>query len=285
MPRPIRLAISTCPNDTFAFHGLLKERVDLRGLDLEVQLLDIEQLNRGFAHGEFDVAKVSFVAAMAEAAHAVVLPAGAALGFGVGPVLLANRPDSLAAIAARTNGEHPIEIACPGERTTAAFLCRALLPFPIAPRHMLFSEIMPAVATGQVPLGVCIHEGRFTWQERGLALVADLGTLWETRTTTPLPLGGIVARRDLGRQTLLSLTEVIRASVEYGLTHRDETLTTMRQFAQEFSDEVLFQHVDLYVNAWTLELGALGRNALRVMQAHAGQIHPDWTVPLEVIDT
>ena len=284
MAHVIQLAISTCPNDTFAFHAILERRIDLHGLAFEIHLMDIEQLNQGFSRGDFDVCKVSFVAAMAEAARCVVMPAGAALGFGVGPVLLANRPATLESLAERARATGPIEVACPGQWTTATFLCQTLLPFSIVPRQMPFSEIMPAVAAGQVPLGVCIHEGRFTWQDRGLAWVADLGTLWETRTGSPLPLGGIVARRDLGTALLSQVATVIRASVEFGLAHREETLPTLRRYAQEFTDEVLLQHVDLYVNAWTVDLGTAGRNALRTMQAFATKVYPEWSAPLEVLD-
>jgi 1,4-dihydroxy-6-naphthoate synthase len=281
----IQLAISPCPNDTFAFHAILHRRIDLRGLQFDVRFLDIEELNSRFAAGDFDACKVSFVAALDWSPFAVVLPAGAALGFGVGPLLLADQPVTLEALAALAAGSGPLEVACPGEHTTATFLCTTLLPFPVRPRQMRFSEIMPALQSGEVTLGVCIHEGRFTWRRAGLHCVADLGSLWEARTAAPLPLGGIVARKRLGADTLRTIAAVIRDSVQFGLDHRAETLPTMRAHAQEFSDEVLLQHVDLYVNQWTLELGDVGRSALRTMQALAAQRPPAVGPPLEVLET
>ena len=127
----------------------------------------------------------------------------------------------------------------------------------------IFSNIMPALQNGSADFGVCIHEGRFTYQESGLALVEDLGTRWEHETDCPLPLGGILARRDLGSDLIETIQSVVRASVEFGLQNRDETIPTMRKYAQEFNDDVLMKHVELYVNDWTVDLGDTGRAALK----------------------
>jgi len=253
--RPIRLGISTCPNDTFAFHALMTRRVDWRGLDFEVELLDIQQLNDSLFAGEFDVAKASFHAALLLADDCVVLPSGSALGFGVGPLLLAARP-----------GETPHSAdqitLCPGKQTTATMLLRMFYPDKTTVRQVVFSDIMPALQNGTADFGVCIHEGRFTWKEQNLALVEDLGTRWERETESPLPLGGIVARRSLGDDVIANVQAVIHDSIRYALAHRDEPLATMRRYAQEFDDEVLMRHVDLYVNDWTIHLGTVGTAAL-----------------------
>jgi len=260
--RTIRLGISTCPNDTFAFHGLLTRAVDWRGLDFEVELLDIEALNERMGRGEFDVCKLSFAAALGLAREIVVLPSGSALGFGVGPLLLAARAGT------RPTGPGQLTL-CPGEQTTATLLFSLFHPGTTRIEQVVFSEIMPRLAAGTADFGVCIHEGRFTWQASGLALVEDLGSRWETETGSPLPLGGIVAARQLGGETIAAVQGVIRDSLELAVSDPRVALPTMRAHAQEFDDGVLLQHVDLYVNDWTLDLGEVGRHALDQFSARA----------------
>jgi 1,4-dihydroxy-6-naphthoate synthase len=253
--RTIRLGISPCPNDTFAFHGLLTGAVDRRGLDFDVHLLDIEELNERMGRGEFDVCKVSFAAALTMADATVVLPSGAALGFGVGPLLLAAAADTRPADARQlTLG--------PGRLTTAALLFDLFHPRTTRVEHVVFSEIMPRLAAGTADFGVCIHEGRFTWQAHGLHLVEDLGSRWEAETAAPLPLGGIVAARRLPDEVIAAVQGVIRDSLAAALADRTAALPTMRAHAQEFADDVLMRHVELYVNDWTVDLGATGRRAL-----------------------
>ena len=265
MSEIIRLGISTCPNDTFAFHGLLTQAVDWRGLEFEVQLLDIQELNDRLLAGDFDVAKTSFHAALHLADRFVVLPSGAALGFGVGPLLLA--------AAAGTVPTSPAQLTvCPGRHTTAALLYELFHPRTTRVEHVVFSEIMPALAAGRADFGVCIHEGRFTWQQHGLALVEDLGSRWEAETGSPLPLGGIVASRRLPTDTIAAVQGVIHDSLQFALADRNRPLPTMRAHAQEHDDAVLMQHVDLYVNEWTVELGPTGERALRELSARAAAI-------------
>jgi 1,4-dihydroxy-6-naphthoate synthase len=252
----IHLGISTCPNDTFAFHGLLNHCVDWRGLQFEVELIDIQQLNNRLFAGEFDVAKTSFHAALLLSDQTVVLPSGSALGFGVGPLLLAARSDERPENSAQTT-------ICPGQDTTATLLFQLFYPETTEIRHVLFSEIMPDLTQGKADFGVCIHEGRFTWQNVGLSLVEDLGTRWEQETFCPLPLGGIVARRSLSHDTIAAVQAVIHDSLQLALADRSLALPTMRKYAQEFDDTVLMQHVDLYVNDWTINLGNVGKNALK----------------------
>jgi len=262
MNRTIRLGISTCPNDTFAFHGLLTRAVDWRGLSFEVELLDIEQLNERLARGDFDVCKTSFHAALALADEIVVLPSGSALGFGVGPLLLSAKPDTIPTSRDQLT-------LCPGRHTTAALLFGLFHPGTTRVEHVVFSEIMPMLRAGQAQFGVCIHEGRFTWQQQGLGLVADLGTRWEAETRCPLPLGGIVASRRLPAETIAAVQRVIHDSLRFALADRAAPLPTMRAHAQEFDDRVLMQHVDLYVNEWTVDLGAVGIHALDELSARA----------------
>jgi 1,4-dihydroxy-6-naphthoate synthase len=270
---PIKLAISTCPNDTFAFHAILENKIDRGGLDLDIQLLDIQQLNDGLFAGAFDVAKASFHAAALLADSTLVLPSGSAIGFGVGPLLLAAKentsPDSWP-----TNS--PSSTLCPGQHTTAAMLFQMFYGEAVTQNrttvsHTLFSDIMPALQNANADFGVCIHEGRFTWREQGLACVTDLGTRWEKETGSPLPLGGILAKRDLPIDTISQVQSLIKRSIEYGLANRDETIETMRRYAQELDDDVLFSHVDLYVNDWTVDLGDIGKAALQTLSQAAKQ--------------
>lgn len=262
MSRTIRLGLSTCPNDTFAFHGLLTRAVDWRGLEFAVELLDIEQLNERLLGDGFDVAKTSFHAALHLADDHVVLPSGSALGFGVGPLLLSAAP--------ATRPEHTGQLTlCPGRHTTAALLFALFHPHSTRVEHVVFSEIMPQLEAAEADFGVCIHEGRFTWKQRGLSLVEDLGTRWEQQTGCPLPLGGIVASSRLPAATIATVQQVIHDSLQFALADRTATLPTMRKYAQEFDDRVLLQHVDLYVNAWTLDLGVEGRRALDELSARA----------------
>ena len=265
MSRTIRLGISTCPNDTFAFHGLLTRAVDWRGLRFEVELLDIEQLNERLLGGGFDVGKTSFHAALHLADDHVVLPSGSALGFGVGPLLLSAAPGM------RPENTSQLTL-CPGRHTTAALLFALFHPNTTRVEHAIFSDIMPRLEGGEADFGVCIHEGRFTWQQRGLGLVEDLGTRWEQETGCPLPLGGIVAASRLPEEAIATVQQVIQDSLRFALADRQAALPTMRRYAQEFDDRVLMQHVDLYVNAWTLDLGVEGARALDELSARAASI-------------
>ena len=265
MKQSIRLGISTCPNDTFAFHGLLTRAVDWRGLDFQIELLDVETLNERLLTGGFDVCKASFHAALLAATDVVVLPSGSALGFGVGPLLLA----SASGARPRHSGQLTL---CPGRHTTASLLFDLFHPRTTRVEQVVFSEIMPRLSAGTAEFGVCIHEGRFTWEAQGLALVEDLGTRWETETACPLPLGGIVASRRLPDATIATVQRVVHDSLMLSLRDRNAALPTMRAHAQEFDDRVLMQHVDLYVNEWTIDLGPSGAMALDELSARAASL-------------
>ena len=262
MSQPIRLGISTCPNDTFAFAALLEHRVDWRGLDFQVELLDIQQLNERLFAGDFDVAKTSFHAALHLAEETVVLPSGSALGFGVGPLLLAAQPDD----APRARSQLAL---CPGRHTTAMMLFQMFYRDTVRVEQAVFSDIMLRLRAGTADFGVCIHEGRFTWQAEGLSLVEDLGTRWEAETNMPLPLGGLVARRSLLTSQLATIQAVIHDSLQTARAAPATALPTMRRYAQAFEDAVLMQHVDLYVNDWTVDLGEVGREALGMLSRQA----------------
>jgi 1,4-dihydroxy-6-naphthoate synthase len=272
MSRRLRIGISPCPNDTFVFCELL------RGSEYEIELANVEELNRRFAAGELDAAKCSFHAARSLGRTAVVLPAGAALGFGVGPLLLARAGARPLAADSR--------VLCPGEGTTAHLLFRRFHPTAKRVEHVVFSEILPGLARGEADYGVCIHEARFTFARHGLAQVEDLGATWERATGLPLPLGGILARRELGAARLSRLVSAIRGSLAFARAHPAEALATMRRHAQELDDRVIGQHVELYVNRWTDDLGKEGRDALRKLHeiARDAGFAPGDGPPIEVFD-
>jgi 1,4-dihydroxy-6-naphthoate synthase len=265
--QPLRLGISPCPNDTFTFAGILAQAGGgqrLSPLDFEVVLRDVQELNEALARGEFDVAKASFHAALHLKDNYGVLPVGAALGFGVGPILLAATSQR-----AKRLPEKGDRVLCPGGWTTAALLFQILVPNGPKPRHCIFSEIIPALESGEADYGVVIHEGRFTFQERGLHLVTDLGEAYEQETGMPVPLGGILARKDLSPQRLEKVVAAIRCSLEGSRKDPQRCFPIMAQHAQELSEEVLWEHVRLYVNDATLELGDSGRMALKVFEEKA----------------
>lgn len=278
MNAPLRLGISTCPNDTFAFHGLLSGAVRVPDLELEIELHDVQVLNEALAAGQFDIAKGSFHAAFHLAAELCVLRPGSALGFGNGPLLLASKRAPVEARARR--------VLAPGRWTTATLLMAILHPEESALEHCIFSEIMPALVEGSADLGVCIHEGRFTWEEQGLEFVEDLGQSWQARTGAPLPLGGIFARRSLDPGALGAVQGAIAESIAFGRAHPDQALESMRAHAQEQSDEVLQAHVELYVNEHTEALGPEGIEAIRLLEreARAAGVLGAATPLLEVFD-
>ena len=279
MVERLQLGISTCPNDTFAFHGLLSGAIRVPGLELSIELHDVEELNEGLFEGRYDLAKGSFFAALQLSAELVVLRTGAALGFGNGPLLLTARGELESGLIAPEN-----RVLAPGEWTTATLLYRLFHSGEGQLEQRLFSDIMPALERGEADFGICIHEGRFTYAGRGLRQVEDLGATWEAETGAPLPLGGIFARRRLGAERIAAVEAALAASIEYARAHPSEALVSMRRYAAEQTDEVLLAHVELYVNESTRRLGDEGRAALVALERRArakglvGAEHP----PLEV---
>ena len=256
MTKSVRIGISTCPNDTFCFHALLEGVVQPEGIELEFTLADVEELNEGMLKGSFDVGKMSFHAALLQAQKFYVLPAGSALGYGVGPLLLGRAENK------RWDPKQAHRTLAPGRYTTATLLMRLFYPEQEELEQTVFSEILPALQTNAADYGVCIHEGRFVWESLGLACIEDLGERFEKETNSALPLGGICVQRALEPTLAQTLARAISDSLEWGLAHPAACLPTMRRYAQEQKDEVLQSHVDLYVNEWTRDLGEEGRRSL-----------------------
>ena len=267
----LSLAFSPCPNDCFMFDAMVHRRIDLEGLEFAATLGDIEALNEAAFAGAVDVTKLSFHAYAYCADRYVLLDAGSALGRRCGPLVISKRPISPSEVA-----EGGLRLAIPGRYTTANFLCSLAFPRAQDKTPLLFSEIEPAVLDGRFDAGVIIHENRFTYQSRGLRKVVDLGEFWEGETGAPIPLGGIVVKRSLPDEVKVRLNRVMRRSVEYAFAHPDASLPFVREHAQEMSDDVMYQHIQLYVNEYSVDLGAEGRRAIEVLfdRARAAGIVP-----------
>lgn len=245
------LHISPCPNDTFAFDALINGRI-AHDFDLAVEYHDIEVLNKGVLRGEPDISKISYSVYPQIADRYVLLDSGSALGRGNGQLLV------------RRAGERsPIRrVASPGLNTTANALLVRYFPNVEHVEPMLFSEIAEAVERGEVDAGVLIHEGRFVYERRQLELVADLGQLWEQETGMPLPLGAIVAKRELGSGQIAAFEQLLAESVRYAMGHPAASREFVKEHAQELEDEVIDKHIALFVNDFTISLGDEGRRAV-----------------------
>ena len=256
----LTLAFSPCPNDCFIFDAMVHGRIDLEGLEFEVRLADVEALNTAAFGEEVDITKLSFHAYAYCADRYILLDAGSALGRNCGPLLISKRPISSEEAAAGK-----LRIAIPGKYTTANFLLGYAFPLATSKTELLFSEIEPAVLDGRYDAGLIIHENRFTYQAKGLRKIIDLGEYWESTTAAPIPLGGIVIRRSLADDVKQKVNRVLRRSVEYAFAHRDASLPYVRAHAQEMDDEVMYKHIDLYVNQYSIDLGSDGRRAIEIL--------------------
>ena len=256
----LTLAFSPCPNDCFMFDAVVNRRIDLEGLEFEVRLADVEALNKAAFVGEVDVTKLSYHAFAYCARDYVLLDAGSALGRNCGPLLVSKRPISPEEVASGA-----LRIAIPGKYTTANFLLGLAFPGARDRSELLFSDIEAAVLDGRFDAGLIIHENRFTYAAKGLRKIVDLGEFWEGETGAPIPLGGIVARRSLPESVKQATNRVVRRSVEYAFAHRAASLPLVRAHAQEMSEQVMYQHIDLYVNEYSVDLGVEGRRAVQLL--------------------
>ncbi|MBV6440583.1 MAG: 1,4-dihydroxy-6-naphthoate synthase [Haliscomenobacteraceae bacterium CHB4] len=267
----LSLGFSPCPNDTFIFDAMLRGKVDTEGLAFEVFMEDVEALNRRAFAGGIAVTKLSYHAFAYLTDRYALLDAGSALGNNCGPLLVARQPMTNAGIESA-------RIAIPGKMTTANFLLSLAYPHARDKQETLFSEIEDAVLEGKAGAGLIIHENRFTYEQRGLVKLLDLGEFWETTTGLPIPLGGIVVRRDLPLEIQQKLNRVMRRSVEYAFANPADVMPFVRQHAQAMDDAVMQAHIDLYVTRYTADLGQKGREAVREMFriAREKEVIPDY---------
>lgn len=254
----LSLGFSPCPNDTFIFDALVHGKVDTEGITFEVVMDDVEALNRRAFAGQIDITKLSYHAFAHLTHQYVLLDAGSALGKNCGPLLVARQPLAPDAI----NAAH---IAIPGEMTTANFLLSLAFPDARNKTPFLFSDIEDAVLENRCDAGLIIHENRFTYAQKGLVKLIDLGEFWETTTGLPIPLGGIVVRRDLPEAIQQKVNRALRRSVEYAFAHTDDVMPFVRAHAQAMEDAVMRAHIDLYVNNYTIDLGEQGKKAVQEM--------------------
>lgn len=273
--RTLSLGYSPCPNDTFIFYALSHGRIPLAGLQIRERLEDVETLNTLALDQALDLTKISYHAFGHLRRDYALLRSGSALGRGCGPLVVAREPRELASLRGQT-------IAIPGRLTTANLLlqlCDEGFQKVVA---MPFHRIMAAVAAGEVDAGVIIHESRFTYQELGLHQVIDLGHWWEADSGLPIPLGGILARRSLGVELIETIESALRQSVEFAQTHPEETRSYIKQHSQELADAVIDNHIALYVNDFTRNLGDEGVDAITTLlqRAETRGLIPPCALPL-----
>ena len=268
----LSLGFSPCPNDCFMFDAIVHKRIDSEGLEFSLCLADVEALNKAAFAGKVDVTKLSYHAFAHCAFQYALLDAGSALGRNCGPLLVSKRTISSDEVAAGK-----LRIAIPGRYTTANFLLGLAFPGARDTTELVFSAIEPAVLNDEYDAGLIIHENRFTYEAKGLKKIVDLGEFWEGETGAPIPLGGIVVNRSLPDDVKQRVNRVVRRSVEYAFAHRTASLPFVREHAQELSEEVMYRHIDLYVNEYSIDLGREGRRAVELLfeRARAAGIIPE----------
>jgi 1,4-dihydroxy-6-naphthoate synthase len=250
----IDLGFSPCPNDTFIFDALVNHKIDTKGYDFKLHLEDVQTLNEWALQGKLPFSKISYGVWPKLKNQYQLLQSGGALGKGVGPLLIYKglQPDA-----------STMRVAIPGRDTTAHLLFSLALPEVTNKVFLVFNEIEDAVLSGKVDAGVIIHENRFTYAARGLTQWMDLGQYFETSFNAPIPLGGIIARKDQPQETIQLMDRLIQESVAYAFKNSYQTLPEFVQsHAQEMSEQVMRQHIDLYVNDFSIQMGEVGKNAI-----------------------
>jgi len=253
----LKLAFSTCPNDTFMFHALVSGIIKT-DYKFEISLTDIEDLNNMALKKENDITKVSFSALSGVLNDYVLLRSGAALGRGCGPMIVSSNNDNIKNLKNLKNKR----IAVPGMNTTAALLTRLYAGSDLDLIPMPFYEIMPCVRDNKADLGVIIHEGRFTYKNYNLVSCLDLGQWWEDTTGLPIPLGGIAVKRNLGSEVIKQIETALSESVLYAFKNPDASSEYIKKYAQEMEEDVIKEHIELYVNEFSVNLGKEGENAV-----------------------
>lgn len=256
----LTLGFSPCPNDTFIFDALVNKKIETGTFEFEPVLEDVETLNRWALEGKLDITKLSFPAFFRSLDNYTLLNAGSALGKGVGPMLITDATAELS-----TEEINQATIALPGINTTANLLFSFAYPEAKNKQFMLFSAIENALINKEVDLGVIIHENRFTYQQKGLHKVKDLGEYWEEKMKVPIPLGGIAINQSVKRSTALAINALIRQSLEFAFSHYPAIPDYVKQHSQEMSETVMRQHIDLYVNNYSIDLGEEGQLAIRTL--------------------
>lgn len=258
----LTLGFSPCPNDTFIFDAMVNGKIDTRGLTFDYVMEDVETLNQWAMAGKLDITKLSYNTFLHTVDKYALLHSGSALGKGVGPLLIAKQALDLSNAA-------DFKIAIPGINTTANLLLSLALPDAKNKTEVLFSEIEQAVLDGTYDAGLIIHESRFTYQQKGLVKLIDLGDWWEQEMNAAIPLGGIVVKRELGSELAATIDAVIKDSLAYSWKYYPQLSSFVECNAQEMEEAVMRKHIDLYVNEYTTDLGDIGRAAIQTMFSKA----------------
>lgn len=271
----LTLGFSPCPNDTFIFDALVHHKIDTGDYTFEVVMEDVEALNKMARAGKVDITKLSFHAYAYASADYILLNAGSALGKGCGPLLISKDPIPVSRV-------QDCVVGIPGRMTTANLLFSLAFPDAITKKELLFSHIEQELLDDRIDAGVIIHENRFTYEGKGLQKIMDLGAYWESNYQVPVPLGGIAAKRSLGEGTIRDIDRLIRESVAFAFADRSSSTAYTARHAQEMDEDVMEQHIRLYVNEFSLDLGEEGRNAIERMYQTAQEIRliPGITRPL-----
>jgi 1,4-dihydroxy-6-naphthoate synthase len=256
----LKIGISPCPNDTFIFHALLKNLIDVGTFEFETTFADVQSLNEGAQAGDFDIAKISYGNLWNVQGRYGLLYSGGAMGYGCGPLLLSTKSNSL---------DPNIPVGVPGENTTA----NALLRFwatgesvTYKAEYAVFDELYQDLLKGDRIQSLVIHENRFTYEQDGLHLICDLGEYWEKKTEAPIPLGGIVIRRDLGTDVARQVDGLIQRSVEFAWNNPENSKSFIKEHAQETEERVVKSHIGLYVNDFSAHMGEKGKVAIKRLQ-------------------
>lgn len=258
----IKIGYSPCPNDCFIFDALVHKKIDTGKYTFEPVLEDVETLNQWAMQGKLPVTKLSYHALVYVLDKYELLKSGSALGFNCGPLLISKKEIN--------DPEKEIKsIAIPGKLTTANFLLNIAYPKLQNKTEMVFNQIEDAVLSGKVDAGLIIHENRFTYEQKGLKKVRDLGEFWDGLIHAPIPLGGIVASKDLDTQTRRDIESLIKKSVQYAFANPESSMSYVREHAQEMSEEVMKKHIALYVNDFSVDLGEVGSKAVDLLFSKA----------------
>ncbi len=252
------LGFSPCPNDCFIFDALVHKKIDTQGIDFTIVMEDVEALNNKAFNQELDITKLSYHAFLYLTEKYTLLNSGSALGFNCGPLLVKDSRTEIDNIDTAT-------IAIPGKYTTANFLLSLAFPNAKNKQEILFSDIEAAVLSHKVDAGLLIHENRFTYEEKGLEKIIDLGEFWESLIHAPIPLGGIVVRKSIDHTLQKTIDMLIRKSVEYAFENPESCMPFVKQHAQEMSEDVMKKHIALYVNEFSIDLGITGKNAIQLL--------------------
>jgi len=258
----IKIGFSTCPNDTFIFDAMIHNKIDTEGLVFDIFLGDVEELNKMAFNTELDITKLSYHAYAHLWKKYAILNSGSALGRNNGPILISKRkiyPDEV----------NDIKIAIPGRNTTANLLFTIAYPKANNKIEYLFSDIEEAIHSNEVDAGLIIHETRFTYEKAGFKKIIDLGEFWENHTQSPIPLGGIVVKKNLDTKIQNTIDRVLKRSIEFAFNNPKSSISFMKQYAQEMNDDVMQQHIQLYVNNFSFNLGNEGRKAINTLYTEA----------------